>query len=241
MPSTNAFFIWSAPNPCGMRFNIFSIQPDSTTISFLSPKQSLSTNDIPEDENVTEQAFEFAAQFRLDPAQLILKNVYTASNAPGNPDTLTNGTCGRGVLLSRKLGGVSFFANGNDVMEGFSIEFGSHGKIRSFSLVWPNLEPAQTSLSASPKEIIRYIREHRVMILPDNKPNYFGRVTTLAKARTFTITKITPYFTEGIFGEVPTSDRPPEFITPFAELEGIADFGNSNVTVRLLCPIISWT
>jgi hypothetical protein len=61
----------------------------------------------------------------------------------------------------------------------------------------------------------------------------------LANAQTFTITKITPYYSEGIFGEVPTNDMPPKFVTPLAELEAVADFGNSNTTVRLLSPILS--
>ena len=33
-PSTNTFFIWSAPDPCGVRFDVFSIQPASGTSSF---------------------------------------------------------------------------------------------------------------------------------------------------------------------------------------------------------------
>jgi hypothetical protein len=61
----------------------------------------------------------------------------------------------------------------------------------------------------------------------------------LAKAKAFTITKITPYYGEGVLGEVPTNDVSPEIVTPFAELEAVADFGNSKTTVRLLSPIIT--
>jgi hypothetical protein len=238
-PSTNAFFIWSAPNPCGMGFSIFSIQPATTTISFFSTNQNLSTDNVPDDETVTKRAFECAARFGLDQAHLIPKNVYSSSNAAGCEETLTNGICARGIFLSRKLDGVGFFGDANNGSEGFSIEFGSRGQIRSFSFVWPNLEPDQKSLAASPKEIIRYIREHKVMVLPGDEPNYFGRIKMLAKAKAFTITKIMPCYGEGVFGEVPTNDVPPEFVTPFAELEAVADFGNSNATVRLLAPIIS--
>jgi len=38
---------------------------------------------------------------------------------------------------------------------------------------------------------------------------------------------------------VPTNDLPPEFVTPFAELEAVADFGNSNAVVQLVSPILS--
>lgn len=238
-PSTNAYFIWSAPNPCGMSFSIFSIQPASATISFSSPTQNLSTNDIPKNEVVTMRAFECAARFGLIPADLAPQNVYSSSNAAGCDQTLTNDICARGIVLSRKLDGVSFWGDANNGSDGFSIEFGSCGQVRSFSFVWPDLERSRKGIASNSKEIINCIREHRVIVLPDDEPNYFERIKLLAQARTFTITKITPFYGEGVFGEVPTNEVPPQFITPFAELEAVADFGNRNSTVRLLAPILS--
>jgi hypothetical protein len=72
-----------------------------------------------------------------------------------------------------------------------------------------------------------------------DEENYFDRLKTLASAKKLTITKITPYYGEGMFGDVPTNDVPCKYATPFAELEAVADFGNSNATVRLLSPILS--
>ncbi len=239
-PSTNAFFIWSAPNPCGMGFSVFSILPASTTISFSSPNQNLSTNNIPDAETVTKRAFECAAQLGLDRAYMVPKNVCSSSNAVGCDQTLTSGICGRGIFLSRKLDGVSFWGDANNGADGFSIEFGSRGQIRSFALVWPNLEPEQKWLTASPEEIIHSIREHQVVVLPnDDEVNYFARLRTLASAKKFTITKFTPYYGEGVLGETPTNDVPPEFVTPIAELEAVADFGKSNTIVRLISPVLS--
>jgi hypothetical protein len=220
-------------------FVFFLIQPATTTISFTSTNHIFSTNDVPDDETVTRRAFECAARFGLDRAYLIPKNVYNASNAPGRTDIFTNGICARGIYLTRKLDGIGFFGNANDMSEGFSIEFGSHGQIRSFQLVWPNLERNRNSPTASREEIIRCIREQRILVFPNNDElNYFERIKGLASAKTFTITKITPYYGEGVFGKTPPDDSPPEFITPFAELEAIADFGNSNAAVRLVSPII---
>jgi hypothetical protein len=240
-PSTNAFFIWSAPDPCGMRFSIFTIQPAFTRISFSSPNQNLSTDNVPDDETVTKRAFEYAARFGLDQAHLIPKNVYSTSNAAGCDGTVTNGICGRGVFLSRQLDGVTFFSadNEGDGAEGFSIEFGSRGQIRSFCLVWPNLEHDQKSPTASPQQIIACIRAHKTIVLPNADGKDLKRVKALARAKKFTITKITPYYGEFVFGELSTNDAPCKFVTPFAELEAVADFGNSNATVRLLSPIIS--
>jgi hypothetical protein len=240
-PSTNEFFIATHhSNPMETGFIFFLIQPATTTISFCSTNNIFSTNDVPDNEAVTRRAFECAARFGLDRAYLVPKNVYNASNAPGRTDIFTNGICARGIYLSRKLDGIGFFGDANDISEGFSIEFGSHGQIRSFELVWPNLERYQNSPTASREEVMRCIRERRILIFPDNdEPNYFERVKGLASAKSFTITKITPYYQEGVFGETPANDSPAEFIAPFAELEAIADFGNSNATVRLVSPIMS--
>lgn len=241
-PSTNAFYIWSAPNPCGMSFSVFSIQPASTTISFSSTNRSRSTGDVPDDETVTKRAFEYAARFGLDGAHLVPSEVYAKSNADDCGGTLTDGACARGIHLARKMDGVGCFSFGkdNDEVEGFSIELGSGGQIYSFSLVWPNLEPSQNSPTASPQEIIHCIREHRIMVLPyDDELNFFGRIKMLAGTKTLTLTKITPFYGEGIFGEMRTNDEPPQIIAPFAELEAVADFGDSNMIVRLLSPIIS--
>ena len=239
-PSTNEFFIATHPsNPEAMGHIIFLIQPATTTISFSSTNRIFSTNDVPDDEAVTRRAFECAARFGLDRAFLIPKNVYHASNAPGRTDIFTNGICARGIYLSRKLDGIGFFGEANDITEGFSIEFGSHGQIRSFELVWPNLKPDQNSPTASREEIIRCIRERRILVFPNNDElNYFERIKGLASARTLTIMKITSYYGEGVFGKMPPDDTPPEFITPFAELEAIADFGNSNAAVRFVSPVI---
>lgn len=238
-PSTNAYFIWSDPNPCGTSYSIFSIQPAASTISFEAPDQNLSTNHVPDNETVRKRAFECAARFGLSLVDLVPKNVYSASNAAGCDQTLTNGICARGIFLSRQLDGVSFWGDANNGSDGFSIEFGSYGEIRSFYFVWPNLERGRKGIAAKPEEILKCIKKQRTLVLPEGEEKYFDRIRTLATARTFTITKITPYYGVGVFGEMPTNDTPPQFITPFAELEAIADFGNSNQIVRLLSPVLS--
>jgi hypothetical protein len=225
-----------------MSFSIFSIEPASTKISFGSPDQSFLTNNIPDEETVTRHAFEYAARFGLDRAHLIKTAVYTTTSASGHDETLTKGVCGRGIVLTRNLGGVGFFnyGNGDNMEEGFSIEFGSKGQIRSFVLVWPNLERDQEGATAGPQEIVRSIREHKVMVLPDeDESNYFGRLKTLAAAKSLTITKITPYYGEGAFGETPANDEPAQTIAPFVELEAVADLGSTKMPVRLLTPILA--
>ena len=241
-PSTNAFYIWSTPNLCGVSFSMFSIQPASATVSFGATNQNPSTGDVPDDETVTRRASECTVRLGLDQAHLVPGGVYVKSNADSCEGTLTNSICARGIHLARELDGVKFFSFGkdNNEMEGFSIEFGRSGQIRSFSLKWPDLEAEHKSLTASPREIVRCIRQRRVLVLPkDDEPNFFARIKMLADAKTFTITNLSLFYGEGIFGEMPTGDEPPQIIAPFAELDAIADFGNSNTVVQLLSPILS--
>jgi hypothetical protein len=113
------------------------------------------------------------------------------------------GICGRGIYLSRKLDEFYFYGDANNGSEGFSIEFGSRGQIRGFSFVWPNPERFQQSACLSPKQIIRCLQERRIIIVPDDaEPNYFQRIEMLARARAFTITKITSVYGDSVFGEV---------------------------------------
>ena len=77
------------------------------------------------------------------------------------------------------------------------------------------------------------------MIPNAGEKTYFKRVKALANARKFTITNITPYYFEGEFGDTNRNYVPPQYATPVAELDAVADFGNSNATVRILSFILS--
>ena len=106
--------------------------------------------------------------------------------------------------------------------------------------MFPNLERIKQSQVASPQQIIACIRAFKTPSLPNgDETDYFGRIKNLAKVKKLTITKITPFYGEGIYGEAPTNGEPQKNVVPIAELEAVADFGNSNTTVRLLSPIIS--
>jgi hypothetical protein len=188
-----------------------------------------------------QRAWACAVQFGVNPTQIAFKEMTSRFNQDENYNDLTNQLIGRGVFLSRKLDGVLFFGNGEDALnDGFWIELGSHGQVHAFSLVWPELQRDKFQPTASAQQIIACIRAFKTMSLPiHEETNYFARLKNFSKAKKLTITKITPYYMEGNYGEMPTNDEPSKFIVPFAELEAVADFGNSNLTVRLLSPIIS--
>ncbi len=221
---------------------LFSINPGYASMFFSSPLQTNTTQEIPDDEAVISWAWSYAKRLGVDPAQVAFKDITLHFNTDTNDNKMPDQISGRGVFLARVIDSVQYVGNGNDgfASEGFWIEFGSYGLIRNFCLIWPDLKRIDQNPTTSPQQIIACIRAHKTIVLPnDDETNYFARVKNLAKARTFTITKITPYYSEGVYGEMPTNDEPPKIVAPIAELEGVADFGNSNMPVRLFSPIFS--
>jgi len=222
-PSTNQIVIWAdrtegEPQPPNLW-----IAPDLGEISYsLGDRAPDSTQQVFKDQAAIERAWDRLAQFGIDRSQFVKTNVASYGEW--------------GVSFPRQIDGIQFY----DDTEGFSFQqFGSHGKIRCFRLALPNLEREQNSPTADVQQIISCIRGFKTAVVPDDKPNYFARVKNLANARKFTITKITHYYSEGIYGEMPTNNEPSKVVSPMAELEAVADFGNSNATVRLFAPILS--
>ena len=221
---------------------LFSINPGYASMNFSSPLQTNTTQEIPGDETVISWAWRYAERLGVDPAQVAFKDIALQFNTDTNDNKLPDQISGRGVFLARVIDGVQYIGNGNDgfASEGFWIEFGSYGLIRNFCLIWPDLKRIEQNPTASPQQIIACIQAHKTIVFPnDDEPNYFARVKNLAKARTFTITKVTPYYSEGVYGEMPTNDEPSKIVAPIAELEAVADFGDSNTTVRLISPVLS--
>jgi hypothetical protein len=242
--STNDFFISEdkGPDYPGPIPTIFGIKPGDAYMYYSMPNYSTgSGKEIPDDETIVKRAWKDASQLGLDPTKLAQQSMYTHSCETDQNIEGAN-VCGRGVFLSRQLDGVAFFSAADDgeSAEGFSIEFGEYGKIRAFSVRWSNVERYESHRTASTQEIIRCIKAHKTIVLPNvDERNYFSRLEHLASTKRLIVTKITPYYGEGIFGKVPTNDAPSMFATPFAELEAVADFGNSNATIRFVAPILS--
>jgi hypothetical protein len=243
-PSTNQTCMVAEPRSPFVNVCNFFINPGEASMAFESPDYSKgSPSGIPNDQSIADRAWGYAPQLGLNPRQLSQKSFFTHSNDVDQTGGETTAfICGRGVFLSRQLDGVAFFSaddTGSDT-EGFAIEFGSHGQIRSFCFRWSALERYESQQTASVQEISRCIMAHKTIVLPNlDEADYFARLRTLATAKKLTITKITPVYGEGIFGEPQANNAHCKFATPFAELEAVADFGISNATVRLVSPILS--
>ncbi len=207
---------------------------------FTSPDyKNASPNGIPSDEVIAKRAWLCVPQLGLDPTQMIQKSFFTHSV---DQSKNTNFICGRGNFLPRQLDGLPFFSGddiGND-FEGFSIEFGSGGQIRFFTFRWSELERYKSQQTANIQELTQCIKAHRTMLLSYNgEEAHLPEFKTLANATKLTITKITPYYTDDVFGDIPTNYVPAKFATPFAVLDAVADFGTSNAAIQLYSPILS--
>lgn len=244
-PSTNNYFVWQdkGPNYSGEIPCIFSITPFDATMNYWMPNYGEpSGNDFPSDETIVASARKYASQLGLDPAQLVQKDIYarvcnTAQNGAGK----RNDVCGRGVFLSRQLDGVTFFSDNNagEGTEGFAVEFGGHGQIRSFSLIWPELERYESHETASPQQIIAFIRTRKIMVIPDaNEQGFSEKIRSLADARKIIITKITPCYNEEVYWEERKANEPSKLINPLAELEAVAKLESTDIRFRFLAPLL---
>jgi hypothetical protein len=139
------------------------------------------------------------------------------------------------VSLCRKIDGIPFW----DATQGFSVQYGAHGEILSFVLMWPELQRQRQEDVASPDSIINCIHASKTPVIPkEDEPDYFARIKTLATVKKLTISRITPYYVEGRYGEQTNDREPMKFVEPVTALDVVADWGNSNATFQLFAPLL---
>lgn len=224
-PSKDRIVLWANRGDGEPEPPYFAIEPDEGRISFsLGDRAPDSPEQMWTNQTAVERAWNCLAQLGIDRTQFV--------------ETNAAGSGAWGVFLPRQIDGIQVY----DQSEGFSFQqFGKEGKIRDFGLALPNLQREKESPTATPQQIMACIRAFKTPTPPNgDEPDYFGRIKNLAKARRLTITEITPYYGEGIYGEAPTNGEPSKIVTPIAQLEAVADFGHSNTTVKLLAPILSF-
>ena len=130
----------------------------------------------------------------------------------------------RGIFFDRQIDGVNFAGIG--IGGGVEVEYGNNRKIAKLNIVWRNLQPYEHRLVASPDEIMRRICEGQAVMTHKN-------VVNPAEVKKLTVTDCSPLYM-GAAGE-----QAQDFVYPFAQIEAIADMGNTNVPVQLYCPILT--
>lgn len=188
---------------------------------------------VPGGEEVAKRAWEYAAKLDIDPSELFEK---PESRETKNCEygEATNQVCSRGTFLTRKIHGLEM----RDF--GLGITFGGQAQLRGFCLLWPDLKVDAVHPLASPEQMTQSIRAHKtVLALTGDGSMDWAKLKALSTARKVTITKITPYYGEGRYGEEATDNGPKREISPLAEMEVMAELEHSNLTVRMLGPILA--
>jgi hypothetical protein len=221
----------------------FLIHPSEGVLSFEAPNQNNSTQWIPDDQTVTNMAWICARQLEVEPNQVIFKGIRSHFNLDTNDMELTNQISGRGAFLSRQFDGIPFIGNGNDgfISEGLYIEFGSYGTIKNFAFIWPELKRCRLEAVVSRQQIMECLKANKLNLFPegDNDTNYFGRIKSMAEAKSLTITKLEPDYIEGGFVAETNEQGLPKFIAPIGKLEALAVIGDSNVMIHFFCPLLA--
>ena len=241
-PSTNDFYVHEDMGPNYAGAIPFGIIPDDAHLYYDAPHPDTNSTDMPDDGILIQRARDCAFQLGVDLALVAAKKPSFIFNSDRDPAKPTNQICGRRVFLSRQLHGITFYDHhDNGWSEGLSFALSSGGKLRSFYLDWPELQRTETRQTASVQQLVALIRAHRVIVLRNDihEDRFFQRIESLSNAKTFSITNVTPYYFDGELGRTNQNDVPPEYATPIAELDAVADFGNSNAAVRIFSFILS--
>ncbi len=240
-PSTNTTCIVADPCNCSCAQACnFCITPADASINFFSPVVQNTTNYLPDSKTVADLAKKDALKLGVDLSQITVKPETLHFNTDTNDNLMTNQLIGRSIFFCRNLNGIDYFSSFGTVdgSEGFGIEFGSYGLIRSFTYNWSEVKPSQRQRTATLQQITTCIQAHNTIVMPESEnADYFSRLRALAHAKKLTITKITPFYGDYVFGA--TNNESSQFAIPFAELQCIADFGTSNAPVRLISPILA--
>lgn len=141
-PSKNQIVIWADRTGGEPQPPYFRITPENGEIFYsLGDRAPDSPQEIFKDEAAVERAWDRLDQLGIDRSQLVKTNVASYGVY--------------GVFLPRQIDGIQVY----DESEGFSFQqFGSHGKIRCFSLTLLKLEREQESPTASAQQIIACIK-----------------------------------------------------------------------------------
>src|SRR5882724_1675734 len=179
---------------------------------------------VPDEHKVEVLARDYLHQFGIDRSQVLAKRGYAGDERKGTLSAAGADTdvevVAREISLIRQIDGIPFYGKGN--LGGFWIQFGNHGKVSGFDLVWPNLLPHELRTTASVDQIVASVKNGKASLRT-------GRAVEHDKK--LTITAITPYYLGAHWS------APQEFVHPIASLSVIADLGNRTEAFELVCPI----
>jgi hypothetical protein len=128
----------------------------------------------------------------------------------------------RHVTFVRQIDGFSF--TGSGLGGGCWVEFGAHGVLRQFDLVWRNLLPYELRRVASDGQLLEYIKSGKAVHSTD---------LNLRSAKKFTIKSVVPEYLGA------PGSEPQEFVYPIASMKIEAEFLTNKVDFGIACPILA--
>jgi len=221
----------------------FYVSRASATVSYVAVGFDRgSSQAIPDDEELRQRAFAYAALLGLSPSQLIAKAVIPQMCEYDESGQLARDKpCGHTIRLTRVLDGFEFPTGSpfNDLVEGFALTLGSHGVVRGFTLTWPELRRVEAEARAQTNDLIRLVRMRGAMVVPGEVgTDYFPLVRRLANASDVTIVGLTIFYGEGRFGQEPKGDQVPSEILPLVVMEAEANVQGANLRFQLCGPVL---
>jgi len=182
---------------------------------------------VPTFEQAEKLAMDYFRRLGADTNQVLSKPISRTESTTRSLDKKTGRegqptVKGRGIMLYRQIHGIEISGSW------FHIEFVTDAKIPTLEMHWRNFEDARSYPVANANQLMQWVKAG-MAVNPSPVPIPIEEIN---RAQKLTITKVTPYY----LGD--PHNQPQEFVYPFAEIEMVAENGNSKTTFRLHCPII---
>jgi hypothetical protein len=132
----------------------------------------------------------------------------------------------RTVNFTREVDGIPFTGAN---FGGVGITFGNAGKIAKLEVVWPSLKIKQRLSTASPTQLIAYVKHGRSALRWG--PGSDELLESISKVQRVTINEVKAYYLGSSIDEMRKT------ILPFATLEITAHLPNTNYVVSLNAPM----
>jgi hypothetical protein len=226
--------LWFRDRPDESWSRSLAIENDKGTINFYIQQGFIAPpQEVPDDPAVSNLAWQCVSQLGIDRSQMLerTKRVHACvTDKAGNPTTY--GICSRGVVLTRMLDGIEFYAESNVITSGFLLDVGNHSQINDFQLVWPDLEAIVAWQPPTKEKVIEYLKQGKLFIPPEEAVDveqseaWQKKLAEIQKASKITINKATARYSQTSLEGV--------MVAPLLELEATAELPSKTITFRLL-------
>lgn len=188
-----------------------------------------SAHGVPNEAQALELAYDVLKKLQIDERDL-------AKGTNGTPSAVLSQTTRgrrnqteviqRTVNFSRQMDGIPFTGA---AMGGVRMSFGNDGKLASLDLVWPRLQPKETRPTASPVQLIEYVKQGKTALRWSPDSDQLSE--NMPALRRIKVHEVKAYYLGN------SMDEMRKVIIPFATLDITAHLPDTNYTVWLNSPL----